>query len=156
MDKRRILFVCLGNICRSPLGEGILRHMARQCGLDEKLDADSAGTGGWHQGDPPDHRSIEVGRDNGIDISGLRARKIRTADFNDFDMIFAMDRSNLRDLVRLAPHDSSADIHLFMDFVSGEHRDVPDPYYGDREDFENVYRMLSTGCERLLKILFRT
>jgi protein-tyrosine phosphatase len=155
MDKRRILFVCLGNICRSPLGEGILRQMAAERGLAAHVETDSAGTGGWHQGEKPDPRSIDVGRAHGIDISGLRARKIKPADFNDFDMIFAMDRSNLRDLVRIAPHDSSADLHLFMDFVSGEKRDIPDPYYGDRQDFEAVHRMLSKGCERLLTILFR-
>jgi len=153
MDKRRILFVCLGNICRSPLGEGILRKMATERGLASFIETDSAGTGGWHHGEAPDPRSIDVGRQNNVDISGLRARKIRMADFNSFDMIFAMDRTNLRDLVKLAPHDSSADIHLFMDFVSGEKRDVPDPYYGDRTDFEAVYQMLSNGCERLIATL---
>lgn len=156
MDKTRILFVCLGNICRSPLGEGILRSMADERGLAARIETDSAGTGGWHQGNGPDPRSIAIGLDNGIDISPLKARKIRTTDFNRFDMIFAMDRSNLRDLVKLAPHDSSADIHLFMDFVSGEKRDVPDPYYGDETDFEQVYRMLSKGCDRLLATLFKT
>ena len=155
MDRRRILFVCLGNICRSPLGEGLLRRMAAERGLQDRLETRSAGTGGWHQGDPPDPRSIEVGRRHGIDISRQRARKLVTADFHDFDMIFAMDRSNLRDLVKIAPHDSSADIHLFMDFVSGQRRDVPDPYYGAHSDFEAVYRMLSSGCERLLDLLFR-
>lgn len=154
MDKRRILFVCLGNICRSPLGEGLLRAKAEALGLDGRVEADSAGTGGWHQGDPPDPRSVSVAQRHGIDIAGLRARKVRTADFNDFDMIFAMDRSNLRDLVRITPHDSVADIHLFMDFVSGQKRDVPDPYYGDDGDFEAVYQMLSQGCDRLLAILF--
>jgi protein-tyrosine phosphatase len=155
MDKRRILFVCLGNICRSPLGEGILRARASTRGFGDRVDTDSAGTGGWHQGDAPDPRSIAAGHRHGVDISGLRGRKVRPADFNDFDMIFAMDRSNLRDLVKIAPHDSSADIHLFMDFVSGEMRDVPDPYYGDERDFEAVYQMLSAGCDRLLSALFK-
>jgi protein-tyrosine phosphatase len=155
MDSRRILFVCLGNICRSPLAEGILRTLADERGLASKVETDSAGTGGWHQGDPPDQRSIETGRAHGIDISRLRGRKVTANDFNTFDLIFAMDRSNLRDLVRIAPHDSSADIHLFMDFVSGEKRDVPDPYYGDMQDFESVYAMLATGCERLLATLFK-
>lgn len=154
MDKRRILFVCLGNICRSPLGEGLLRSMAAERGLDRKIITQSAGTGGWHQGDLPDPRSIETARRHGVDITGQRARKITHADFNAFDMIFAMDRSNLRDLVRIAPHDSSADIHLFMDFVSGETRDVPDPYYGDAKDFEQVYSMLRDGCTRLLDTLY--
>jgi protein-tyrosine phosphatase len=155
MDKRRILFVCLGNICRSPLGEGILRSMAAERGLGGAIETDSAGTGGWHQGQAPDERSISIAGRHGIDISGLRARKLKTSDFNTFDMIFAMDRSNLRDLVRIAPHDSIADIHLFMDFVSGEMRDVPDPYYGDEGDFEGVYDMLWAGCDRLLSLLFK-
>lgn len=155
MDSRRILFVCLGNICRSPLAEGILRRMAEERDLADRIGVDSAGTGGWHQGDPPDIRSIETGRMHGIDISGLRARKVKPSDFHTFDLIFAMDRANLRDLVKIAPHDSSADIHLFMDFVSGESRDVPDPYYGDRRDFESVYDMLSKGCDRLLTTLFK-
>jgi protein-tyrosine phosphatase len=154
MERRRILFVCLGNICRSPLGEGILRHLAEQRGLSHLVETESAGTGGWHQGDPPDHRSIAIAQARGVDISWQRARQVRLADFYDFDMIFAMDRDNLRNLVRLAPHDSSADIHLFMDFVSGAARDVPDPYYGGAEDFEAVYEMLHFGCARLLDTLF--
>ena len=155
METRRILFVCLGNICRSPLGEGILRHHARQRGLGHLVETASAGTGGWHHGEPPDHRSIAVARANGIDISAQRARQLRAEDFNSHDLIFAMDRDNLRNIVRLAPHDSSADIHLFMDFVGGTARDVPDPYYGDIGDFEAVHAMLDEGCRDLLDILFR-
>jgi protein-tyrosine phosphatase len=154
MEKRRILFVCLGNICRSPLGEGILRHRATERGLGHLVETESAGTGGWHQGDPPDHRSIAVGRSNGIDIGTQRARQLKTEDFNTFDLIFAMDRDNLRHLVQIAPHDSSADIHLFMDYVSGTTRDVPDPYYGTPADFEHVFAMLDRGCGYLLDTLF--
>jgi protein-tyrosine phosphatase len=154
-EKRRILFVCLGNICRSPLGEGVLRHRAAERGLSHLIETASAGTGGWHQGDPPDHRSIKVARSYGIDISRQRARQLTEDDFSNYDLIFAMDRSNLRDIVRRAPHNSSADIHLFMDFVSGASRDVPDPYYGDLRDFETVYGMLEEGCRNLLDILFR-
>lgn len=155
MEKRRILFVCLGNICRSPLGEGLLRHRAAERGVSHLIETASAGTGGWHQGDPPDRRSIAVARRYGIDISAQRARQLTEGDFDSFDLIFAMDRSNLRDIVRRAPHNSSADIHLFMDFVSGASRDVPDPYYGDADDFENVYAMLDEGCRNLLDILIR-
>jgi protein-tyrosine phosphatase len=154
MDRHRILFVCLGNVCRSPLGEGVLRTMAEERGIASRVSVDSAGTGGWHSGDAPDARSVDVGRKYGVDISSLKARKISPRDFHDFDMIFAMDRSNLRELVRIAPHDSHADLHLFMDFVSGQQRDVPDPYYGDERDFEHVYRMLKHGCEFLLDHLF--
>lgn len=131
-----------------------MRHLAEQRGLSHLVETESAGTGGWHQGDPPDHRSIAIAQARGVDISWQRARQVRLADFYDFDMIFAMDRDNLRNLVRLAPHDSSADIHLFMDFVSGAARDVPDPYYGGAEDFEAVYEMLQFGCARLLDTLF--
>lgn len=155
MEKRRILFVCLGNICRSPLGEGLLRHCATERGVSHLIETASAGTGGWHHGDPPDHRSIAVARTYGIDISAQRARQLSDDDFDSFDLIFAMDRSNLRDIVRRAPHNSSADIHLFMDFVGGTARDVPDPYYGDARDFEHVYAMLDGGCRNLLDILFR-
>jgi len=154
MEKRRILFVCLGNICRSPLGEGILRQRAQERGLSHLVETESAGTGGWHQGDPPDQRSIAVARARGIDISTQRARQLTLEDFTTFDLIFAMDRDNLRNLVRLAPHDSSADIHLFMDFVSGAMRDVPDPYYGTPADFERVVAMLDEGCGNLLDTLF--
>jgi len=154
MEKRRILFVCLGNICRSPLGEGILRQRATERGLSHLVETESAGTGGWHQGDPPDHRSIAVAKGHGIDISTQSARQLRLEDFTAFDLIFAMDRDNLRNLVRLAPHDSSADIHLFMDFVSGTMRDVPDPYYGTPADFEHVFAMLDEGCGNLLDTLF--
>ena len=154
MEKRRILFVCLGNICRSPLGEGILRQRAAERGLSHLVETESAGTGGWHQGDPPDHRSIAVGKAHGIDISSQRARQLTLEDFTAFDLIFAMDRDNLRNLVRLAPHDSSADIHLFMDYASGTTRDVPDPYYGTPDDFEHVFAMLDEGCGYLLDTLF--
>lgn len=155
MDKRRILFVCAGNICRSPLGEGILRHQANAQGFGHLVDIESAGTGGWHQGDPPDHRSIKVARGHGVDISRQRARQLRQDDFSTFDLIFAMDRDNLRNIVRIAPHDSPADIHLFMDFVGNTSRDVPDPYYGDFSDFERVFAMVDEGCRDLIDILFR-
>ena len=155
MEKRRILFVCAGNICRSPLGEGVLRHRAQEQGLTHLIETASAGTGDWHQGDPPDHRSVTVARGHGIDISRQRARQLRQEDFNGFDLIFAMDRDNLRNIVRVAPHDSSADIHLFMDFVASTSRDVPDPYYGDIGDFERVFTMVDAGCRNLIDILFR-
>jgi protein-tyrosine phosphatase len=155
MDRRRVLFVCLGNICRSPLAEGVLRKMVDERGLGAQVDIDSAGTGGWHQGEAPDSRAIATGLAHGVDISGLRGRKVTSSDFNKFDLIFAMDRGNLRDLVKIAPHDSYADIHLFMDFVSGQSRDVPDPYYGSLQDFEAVYALLQSGCDTLIEILFK-
>lgn len=131
-----------------------MRQRAVERGLSHLVETESAGTGGWHQGDPPDHRSIAVGRSHGIDIGGQRARQLKVDDFTQFDLIFAMDRDNLRNLVQRAPHDSSADIHLFMDYVSGATRDVPDPYYGTPTDFEHVFAMLDEGCGYLLDTLF--
>ncbi|WP_428426558.1 low molecular weight protein-tyrosine-phosphatase [Pararhizobium sp.] len=145
MKPVRILFVCLGNICRSPLAEGILRHVAG----DGLVDVDSAGTGGWHTGDPPDRRSIAVARKHGIDIAGQRCRKVQAGDFEAFDLIFAMDRSNLANLRALAPPEAQHKLHLFLDYTLGTARDVPDPYYEGPEGFETVYEMLLQGCRSL-------
>jgi protein-tyrosine phosphatase len=145
MKPVRILFVCLGNICRSPLAEGILRHVAG----DGLVDVDSAGTGGWHIGDPPDGRSIAVARKHGIDIGRQRCRKVNASDFEAFDLIFAMDRSNLANLRALAPPEAQHKLHLFLDYTLGTARDVPDPYYEGPEGFETVYEMLFQGCRSL-------
>lgn len=141
-----ILFVCLGNICRSPLAEGILRHLASEQGRDQDFVIDSAGTGGWHVGHAPDDRAIAVAADHGIDISRLKARKVSSADFDRFDLILALDRSNLRDLTGVAPPTCRARIELFSTRAFGTAEDVPDPYYGDSTDFEAVFRLLYRGC----------
>lgn len=146
MKPVRILFVCLGNICRSPLAEGILRHLAGP----RPVDVDSAGTGGWHIGDRPDRRSIAVARSHGIDIAGQRGRKVHTRDFEAFDLIFAMDRSNLANLRALAPAVAQHKLHLFSSYMLGVERDVPDPYYEGPEGFETVYSMLLEGCSSLI------
>ncbi len=137
--------VCLGNICRSPLAEGILRHKAEENGLDWEID--SAGTGGWHVGDPPDPRSIKVARQFGIDISAQRARQFKVADFDLFDQIFVMDTGNLRDILRLAPNQEyTKKVALMLDQVYPEKlKSVPDPYYND-DAFEPVFRMLDKAC----------
>lgn len=145
MKPVRILFVCLGNICRSPLAEGILRHVAK----DGLVDADSAGTGGWHIGDPPDRRSIAVARKHGIDISRQRCRKVHAGDFEAFDLILAMDGSNLANLRAMAPPATQHKLHLFLAYTQGITRDVPDPYYEGPEGFETVYNMLFEGCRSL-------
>lgn len=147
MKRISILFVCMGNICRSPLAEGIFTHLAAEAGLSERFAVDSAGTGGWHEGEPPDHRSIAIAKKYGVDISAQRARRIRKADFSAFDMILAMDRDNVADLLRIAP--SAGNIRLFGD-AAGTGEDIPDPYYGDNSDFELVYARLLTGCRKLL------
>lgn len=151
MKPVRVLFVCLGNICRSPLAEGVLRALAEQKGLAFALEIDSAGTGAWHIGDPPDRRSIQAARRHGIDISALRGRQVAAADFDDFDIILGMDENNVRTLKRLAPEGTAQKVHLFLDYASGESRDVPDPYYDGPEAFEALYQMLEAGCSSLLE-----
>ncbi|MFD1327819.1 low molecular weight protein-tyrosine-phosphatase [Mycoplana ramosa] len=141
-----ILFVCLGNICRSPLAEGILRHLVSEEGHGQDFVIDSAGTGGWHVGHAPDERAIAVAADHGIDISRLKARKVSSADFDRFDLILALDRSNLRDLTDVAPPIRRASIELFSIRAFGTLEDIPDPYYGDTAEFETVYRLLYRGC----------
>lgn len=136
--------VCLGNICRSPLAEGILRHMAEQKHL--KWEIDSAGTGNWHVGDPPDARSVKVARQHGIDISGLRGRQFNVRDFDTFDRIYVMDLDNYRDVLRKARNDADREkVQLLL-----EHQQpVPDPWYDDAL-FEPVYNLIYDACERIV------
>ncbi len=148
MPAPSILFVCLGNICRSPLAEGIYRHLT--AGTSEKPVIASAGIGGWHIGNPPDRRSIKVASSHGIDISGQRAQQIEPSDFDRYEMVLAMDRSNLARLRALQPANSSAKLHLFSAIAFGTEQDVPDPYYGEFEGFEAVYSMLFSGCSAVV------
>ena len=143
--------VCLGNICRSPLAEGILKHKVRQNGLDWTVD--SAGTGFWHTGELPDRRSITVARKYGIDITDQRARQFQPADFERFDRILVMDTQNRRDVLRHARHDEHrAKVQLILDYLyPGQDESVPDPYYDDN-GFEEVFRMLDEACDKLLAI----
>lgn len=151
MKRVSILFVCMGNICRSPLAEGIFRHAAREAGLEASFEIDSAGTDGWHEGDQPDPRSVETARRHGIDITAQRTRRIRQTDFGHFDLIVAMDRANIAALRRMSA--SSVNIELFGDIALGTGEDIPDPYYGGPEGFENVYARLFAGCRKLLGAL---
>ena len=141
----KILMVCLGNICRSPLAEGILRHKAQAAGLDWQID--SAGTGHWHVGDPPDPRSAATARLHGLDISQQRGRQFQQADFQRFDQIFVMDTQNLRDVLRWASDEADrAKVALILDEIHpGQARSVPDPYWDD-DGFEAVYSMLDDAC----------
>ncbi|MER8811036.1 low molecular weight phosphotyrosine protein phosphatase [Mesorhizobium australicum] len=144
-----ILFVCLGNICRSPLAEGVLRAVLAERGYGGDIVLDSAATGGWEVGSAPDPRSIAIASHHGIDISRQRARKIMVEDFHRFDLIFGMDRSNVADLKALAPAAVRDRIHLFLEFTEGWPRDVPDPYYEDQQAFAEVYRMIREASEVL-------
>ncbi|MEZ5892876.1 MAG: low molecular weight protein-tyrosine-phosphatase [Parvularculaceae bacterium] len=143
-----VLFVCLGNICRSPAAEGVLRAMAKERGVDVAID--SAGTGGWHAGDPPDGRMIRAAAKRGVDISYLRARKVDYSDFYQFDYVLAMDMSNLADLIDMAPPNRSCDIRLFLDFADGDERETPDPYYGGASGFEHVLDLIEAGANGFL------
>lgn len=148
-SKPAILFVCLGNICRSPLAEGAMRVAARDAGLD--LHLDSAGTGAWHVGNPPDSRAIATARREGVDISGLQARQVIAADFARFTHIFALDAQNLADLQRLAPSDAAAELGLLLDMVPGrEGQAVADPYYGDESGFAITWRDVSAAADALV------
>ncbi len=146
----RILMVCLGNICRSPLAEGILKRKAAERGLDWFVD--SAGTGFWHSGEVPDSRSIDTARQFGIDITDQRARQFKPADLDTFDRIFVMDTQNLRDVLRHAQNDAHrAKIDLILNqLYPGENRSVPDPYYDD-DGFGEVFRMLDMACEIFIR-----
>ena len=152
MRPQSVLFVCLGNICRSPLAEAAFRHAAGRAGLDAV--ADSAGTGEWHAGHAPDPRAQAIALANGIDISGYRARRVRGEDFRAFDHILALDPQNLRDLRAIAPPDTSARIALLMDHVPGRAgQAVPDPYYGDQRDFERVWGDVTAAADALVAML---
>lgn len=139
-----VLFVCLGNICRSPLAEGVFRAVAAECGMADRFHIDSAGTGAWHVGSAPDPRSIAVALANKVDISGQKARRLAATDFERFDLILGMDRSNVETMLGSAPRAAHGRIHLYMDYATGREIDVPDPYYGGRDGFASVYGMI---CE---------
>ena len=151
--KRRLLFVCLGNICRSPLAEGVMRHLVEERGLDETIEVDSAGTGGWHAGEEPDARSLEVAARNGVSLEGQRARKVAPGDFENFDLLLAMDSENEADLQRRSPPEFADRIVRLRDFDPEGSGDVPDPYYGGPQGFDLVYRMVHRSCEALLDSL---
>lgn len=142
--------VCLGNICRSPLAEGILRSK-----LSNNFIIDSAGTGGWHAGELPDKRSIEIAKKKGLDITNQRARKFTKNDFSEFDFIYAMDNSNLKDILQLAPNENAKKkVYLILnELYPNENKDVPDPYYGQNDGFEKVYTMLNEACTNIAKKL---
>lgn len=140
--------VCLGNICRSPLAEGILKSKLKA----ENVIVDSAGTGGWHAGETPDPRSIETAKKNGIDITDQRARQFKVSDFDVFDIIYVMDASNEVNVKNLARNE--ADIkkvkRILSELPNSKHSDVPDPYYGGITGFDDVYEMLDKACEAIV------
>jgi protein-tyrosine phosphatase len=154
----RLLFVCLGNICRSPTAEGVMRALVREAGLQEHIELDSAGTGGWHVGESPDARATDAAERRGIVLEGA-ARKVRPRDFEEFDLILAMDANNLRDLQRMAPDDQAREkVRLLREWgragsQSDGDLDVPDPYYGGPGGFDEVLDLVQASCASLLQQL---
>lgn len=150
MKPTRILFVCLGNICRSPLAEAVFRHLARQRGVDELFEVDSAGISAYHSGDPPDARSAATARDRGITLEG-RSRKLTAEDLSRFDYVIAMDDENLAGVRELQRHGGAARVHLLREWdPEGHGLAVPDPYHGGPRGFEEVHDIVERSCSALL------
>lgn len=141
----------MGNICRSPLADGILSHLAKTNGVENEVTIDSAGTGGWHAGNPPDERSIAIAHQHDIGISQQSARQISADDFENFDLILAMDEDNLARLKAACPAEFRDRLHFFGIYTLGQPVSVPDPYYGGEDVFVTVYNMLFAGCSSLLE-----
>ena len=149
-QKIGVLFVCTGNICRSPTAEGVLRHQAKLGGLEDRLKIDSAGTHDYHIGDPPDRRSVAAARRRGIDLSALRARQVVAGDFEQFDYVIALDRGHF-DLLRAdCPPAHLSRLSLFLKHLGEDLHDVPDPYYGNAKGFDDVLDLIERGCAALL------
>lgn len=150
---QKILFVCLGNICRSPLAEGIMLHLKEKHALNVHID--SAGTAGYHVNEAPDRRTIANAKKNGIDLSGLRARQFHAADFDAFDRILVMDKNNLRHVLSLAANEEQrSKVKLFLDAIYNDpDLEVPDPWYGDENDFESVFHLVYNACDVLRRSL---
>ncbi|MFA7895519.1 low molecular weight protein-tyrosine-phosphatase [Pseudomonas putida] len=146
----RVLFVCLGNICRSPTAEGVLRHQLQAAGLADQVQVASAGTGDWHVGKAPDGRTLKAALARGYDLSKQRAQQVKAAHFAEYDLILAMDQSNLRDLRALRPHTTVGELDLFLRRYGSALDEVPDPYYGGADGFEQVLDLIETACQALV------
>lgn len=147
----KVLFVCLGNICRSPTAQGVFEKKVAEAGLTDRISVDSAGVGHWHIGKQPDPRATEAATTRGIDLSAQVARMVTPEDFEQFHYILAMDRSNISELQQMAPIDTSAEIALFLDYARHEEsNEVPDPYYGGATGFERVLDLVSEASDGLL------
>lgn len=147
----RVLFVCLGNICRSPTAEGVFRRLVEEAGLAEHILIDSAGTHAYHIGEPPDARAQAAAARRGVDLSTLRGRQATEADIRTFDYVLAMDRENLANLRAICPHGCESKLRLFLEFVPhGREKEVPDPYFGGASGFDRVLDMIEDAAEGLL------
>jgi protein-tyrosine phosphatase len=145
----KILMVCLGNICRSPLAEGVMRHLAAQHSIP--VEVDSCGTANYHVGAKPDNRSIKKAAEYGIDISPLRGRQFSKQDFEQFDLIYVMDQSNYENVISLSTSESDKKkVKLILNEISETNSEVPDPYYGELDGFEHVYQLLNEACKNII------
>jgi len=153
----RLLFVCTGNICRSPTAEAVVRRMATDAGIAHDLVLESAGTGDWHLGEPPDPRAVKAAKTRGYDLAGIRARTVRPADFEEFDRILAMTGGHLAELERMAPQGAEGKLALMLSHAPhADRRDVPDPYYGDARGFETMLDLIEASARGLLADLRRS
>lgn len=153
--KTSVLFVCTGNICRSPTAEGVFKHCVEKAGLAARITSDSAGTHDYHVGEPPDPRTQTAARRRGYELGELRAQRVRRDDFERFDYVLAMDEANLRQLERICPQQHAHKLKLFLEFGDGAPREVPDPYYGDPDGFERVLDLVERAAQGLLRHLDR-
>jgi protein-tyrosine phosphatase len=155
-DKTSILFVCMGNICRSPTAEGVFRHHVELAGMAESIDVDSAGTHAYHVGEPADRRARAAAERRGISLEGIAARRVDPRDFERFDHILAMDEDNLARLHSESPDEHRHKLRLFLDFADSDQREVPDPYYGGDAGFERVLDLVEDASLKLLESLRRS
>ena len=148
-----VLFVCMGNICRSPTAEGVFRHFVSEAGLAAYIDTDSAGTHAYHVGELPDRRARSAAERRGVSLDEIRARRVRSEDFERFDYVIAMDRDNLAMLIDQSEPEHHEKIRLFLEFTDGHEDEVPDPYYGGAAGFERVLDMVEDASKGLLEVL---
>lgn len=154
MEKTKVLFVCMGNICRSPTAEGVFRHRVRKAGQEERFHVDSAGTHDYHIGSEPDRRTQQAALKRGYDLSAFRGRQVSREDFERFDLVLAMDRSNLANLHRICPPMHREKVRLFLEYSRNfSESEVPDPYYGGAQGFEHVLDLVEDAAEGLLEAL---
>jgi protein-tyrosine phosphatase len=149
----KILFVCMGNICRSPTAEGVFRHFVNEAGLAEKIDVDSAGTHAYHVGEPPDRRATAAAERRGVSLADIKARRVADSDFERFDYIIAMDEDNQARLIDQAPDEYRDKVQLFLSYASASETEVPDPYYGGSAGFERVLDLVEEASRGLLETL---
>ncbi|ARV73068.1 low molecular weight protein-tyrosine-phosphatase [Vibrio campbellii] len=148
---KKLLVVCMGNICRSPTGEAVLRAKAKELGIS--VEVDSAGTIGYHAGNPPDARSMQAGKQRGYSFEGMRSRKVTVGDFDEFDMVLAADKANLADLLDICPTEHRHKVSLFLSHGDSDYDEIPDPYYGGDAGFELVLDLIEDASEVILKKL---